>query len=121
MQRRDRERHQHQPGRIEQRPADQHAGGAEAVGHHAGQGLGHAPYEVLRCDRKGKGLARPAALHGHGQQEKALHVPDAQGQAHDRPAAHHRPHHCLAFACLTHRLLPCLSCLPLERDAARRG
>src|SRR5690554_1214108 len=63
-------RHQHEAEGIEEEAARDDLRRAEAVGDHPGEGLRDAPHEVLQPDGQAEGLARPAAVQAHGQQEE---------------------------------------------------
>ena len=62
---------QEEPKRRHHRAKPEHAGGAMAVGDHAGEGLGQAPAQGLDCHRQRKHLASPSKLLRHRAQEYA--------------------------------------------------
>ena len=79
--------HQQQAQRVEDGAAEHELSGAEAVGNQSHDGLRQAPDEVLHGDGQGEDLASPAALHGHGLQEQAEAVTDAQRDGDGESAA----------------------------------
>ena len=84
------DRHQHEAGDVERRPADHDLRRTEPVGEHAGHRLRGAPDEVLEGDREREDLAPPAELEAHRLEEEAEAVADAErDREHGRGGGEH--------------------------------
>ena len=70
--------HPQQAQRVNHGAGDHHAGGAEAVGNHAGEGLRDTVDQILQRHRKRERLTVPFQIHRHRQQEQAEAVTGAE-------------------------------------------
>src|SRR4051794_30117336 len=86
--RRRRIRHQDEPGRIKQRPADQCAQRAEAVRDRAGEWLADAVEQVLDRDCESEHIAPPAELLTHWLKEESERRTGTEREDRNEATAH---------------------------------
>ena len=83
-------RHAGQSGAKQRATCDQYPPRTNAIGQHAGEGLGHTPDQIGQRHRQSEHLAPPAIGQAHGLQEQTETMAYAQRQGEDHAATDQR-------------------------------